>query len=74
MPGTSCQSLFWVARHAYKNSVFGLNLSIWKIWREKGKKGQKIESIEGEKQFSKFYNVFFCKIWKIEDTSFKFEY
>ena len=58
MPGTSCQSLFWVARHAYKTSVFGLNLSVWKIWREKGKKGKKIEYIEGEKTFFKILQCF----------------
>ena len=71
MPGTSYQSL-WVARHAYKNSFFGLTLLIWKLWKEKGKNNKRLNT--GKKIFKIIKMLSFGKIWKIEDASFTFEY
>ena len=62
MPGTSYQSL-WVAGHAYKNSIFGLTLWIWKLWKEKGKTAK--DWINKGKKFFKMLS--FGKIYKIED-------
>ena len=72
-PRTSYQSL-WVTRHAYKNSFFSLTLWIWKLWTEKGKNDNRLNK-EWEKTFFKICEMlFFSKICKIEDTSFKLEY
>ena len=73
MPGTSYESL-WVARHTCKNSFFGFTRWIWKMER-KGKKTIEDWLKRMKKTFFKVFKMLsYGKMWKIEDTSFKFEY